>query len=366
MNIDDANSCKYSGTDPADPYFQAQFEYDQARRGMEKYDDHLFRIRQWNISLTAAALTAILGFVDANVEAAAANGDRASFSPSITLFVFTMISCTFWLLDGLNKSLQTIHIHNSRDIELFLRGVVKDYVGPTISLRFHRKQKRHYVATVKNLTDESVIYFYVLPIMVFWLAIILRFFPEQEQHLWQRFDASRAAAVGSLLMVSLILVKSWLWRNGPRRKGTLGVRWKFFLRAYAWRRRDAYEEMHMALNGAPACECHDIGEVCRCEHEFSEKQIAPFRADFYNPANQALIFIDRIKLARAPSYRWQREVFLKDRGYRPLYIRWERRRTIRPTTWFKPWRPIIDQAILEEFCMLPAPDTAPQKQGADL
>lgn len=387
----------------------AEFEYDQSRRGIEKYDDHLFRIRQWNIGLSAAALAAILGFVNADL-ASNGPGKTAAFSPSLALFVFTAITFAFWLLDALNKSLQTVHIHNNRDIERYLRGAVDTYVGPTISLRYHRKHKRHWVGTVKNLTDESVIWFYLFPIIIFWVAVILKFRPaanpfsdarvelswtgvctfftllgQSASLFWDTFSVNRTAALLGILGIGLLMFLSHRWKHGPRTSAYFP--WsKFFLRFKAARRRRAYvqtfERLHKlarctcahskpddegdkpcvcdpdkADDGfiATPCDCLDRGDVCECKQRYGPHFVSPFRADFYNPETRTLLFIDRQKLARSPMYLVGRQEYFAKQTPKmtAYYAKWHRPQWGKvwhwTTRWITPWRPkdIPDEELLE-------------------
>jgi|GEM_PF-4499353 len=158
------------GRDEDDPLRYVWREYEFTRNGIAAYDEHLFRIRSWYIALTAILVSAYFGV---NVQIV----DR--LDPNLALFAVLWLSCVFWLLDALNKSLQNVHIHNSLCLEAIIRNdppatvdsLATSFV-PTISLRFAKKEKRHLRPTVKNLTDESLWPFYILPMLIAGIVIV--------------------------------------------------------------------------------------------------------------------------------------------------------------------------------------------------
>jgi hypothetical protein len=322
---------------------QAVRQYEYCREGIEKYDEHLFRIRQWSIGLTAVMLAAVLGLAQSD--------GMKGFEPPLALFAFTAINFAFWLLDALNKSLQTVHIHNSRDTERFLRGTDPHFLGPTISLRFQRKEKRHWVGTVKNLTDETVILFHALPLAVFWSAILYKF----RKSLC--FDGigcggvpyERWPAIGLLLIVLFLLLMSWRWKHGRRIGNWVHPASKFFFRPRAAARYRMFctihKELHKDTNGdaMEPCRCSDIQRLCKCSREYPEKLLSPFRADFHNSKNNTLLFIDRCKIFRDPQYLNEREKCLKLLGYKTIHIEWDKK-------WPRLWRPVQENSKkIEEF-----------------
>ncbi len=136
----------------------ARFEYEQCRAGIANYDEYLFRIRTWNFTLS---ILIIAGTMGVNVNEA----DGFDYEQVLSTFLWS--SFMFWTLDAYNKSLQMVHIVNSRRIEKFLRSPnFEIYLGPSISLRFEEKQKNHVKNLVKNFTDQSVFIFYVIPIFI--------------------------------------------------------------------------------------------------------------------------------------------------------------------------------------------------------
>lgn len=132
-------------------------EHDACRTGIVNYDDHLHRIRSWNITLTTILVGGYLGI---NLQA------EPRITPGVAILAISLINCLFWLLDGLNKSLQMVHINNSRNIEAILRGEDIPYFGPMLGLAFEKKQERHLRPALKNLCDQSIWPFYVLPGLV--------------------------------------------------------------------------------------------------------------------------------------------------------------------------------------------------------
>jgi hypothetical protein len=143
---------------------QAWRELELSRQGIFTYDELLFRIRSWSIALTGILVGGYLGInVDSN----------KGISPGIAISAIILTISMFWILDGLNKSLQMVHIFNSRDIEDYLRGDELLYFGPNISLRFEKKMGRHIRPTIKNLLDESIWPFYLFPIIMTCTVIYL-------------------------------------------------------------------------------------------------------------------------------------------------------------------------------------------------
>lgn len=295
-----------------DPYDWAWREYELCQNSIEKYDDHLFRIRQWTIGLTAASLAAMLGLAQGG-----------EFRPSLALLAYTAVCMTFWLLDALNKSLQTVHIHNSRDIEQFLRGNLANYPGPSTTLRFQRKEKRHLVATVKNLTDETVMLFHMLPLCLFWAVVVAKY--------WNRLcfglhcsspGARRYSALALLGVLGFMLLESRWWRSGPRHTSWLLPGGKFFARKKAALRREAYKELFLEINGRDTCDCQDERKPCECNFDYQPLVQPPFRADFVNPKNGVLLFVDRYKVSRDVRYIWERQQYFSALGLQALSIFW--------------------------------------------
>jgi uncharacterized protein (DUF952 family) len=302
---------------------EAYREYEYCRQGIEKYDEHLFRIRQWSIGLTAVVLAAILGLSE--------TGTNYDFEPPLALLIFTSISFAFWMLDALNKSLQTVHIHNSRDIEKFLRGTRSSYIGPTISLRFQRKEKRHWTSTVKNLTDQTVMMFHLLPILIFWTGILFKF----RERLClgiedcQLAPLSRYTPLAPIVVILLLLYCSVIWRNGKRMPSWISMRSKYFLRPRAAARSKIYAQIFKALNGSPPCRCILQRRECTCgakAPKYAAKVFPPFRADFSD--KNTLLFIDRYKIYRDPNYIEERRNRLEDKGFRVLHIVWKREKLV--------------------------------------
>lgn len=299
---------------------EAYREYENCRQGIEKYDEHMFRIRQWSIGLTAVALAAVLGLSETT--------NPENFHPTLALFVFTCISFAFWMLDSLNKSLQTIHIHNSRDIEKFLRRTRDNYIGPTISLRFQRKEKRHWTSTVKNLTDQTVMMFYLLPILIFWAAIIFKFRDRWCLNIYECELAplSRYVPLAPIIAILGLLYCSWIWRNGKRMPSWTKLRSKYFLRPRAAARSEIYAQIFEALNGSKPCGCILQRRECSCGAgvpKYPAKIFPPFRADFEDKTTRTLLFIDRFKIYRDSVYIEERKTRLESEGFKVLHINWK-------------------------------------------
>lgn len=323
-----------------DLFEEAKLEYEQCRRGIEKYDDHLFRIRQWNISLSAVAIAAIVGFVQTEVSVAGSAAATSRFSPSLALFVYTLVALNFWLLDSLNKSLQAVHVHNCRDIEKYLRGTEGFYIGPTISLRFQRKHNRHYLGTIKNLTDTSIVYFYIMPIIVFWMAVCIKFWPIDNFYSINHINisSSRIAALSAMALIIVLILKSLAWKYLGRRRTLFGWRWRFILRPYAHHRRTVFEDIFEKLNDRKICDCDDKRKLCKCNFKYNIKTLRPFKADLYCEQNNTLIFIDRLKLFRSPFYIEERDRYLsevREERFNIINVKWERTGSV---IWGRRWR----------------------------
>ncbi|WP_156022420.1 hypothetical protein [Sphingobium indicum] len=145
-------------------------EYEICRTGIQSYDSFLFHIRSWSISLNAILLAGYFGFNSGN-----------KILPGTAVMILTLSASMFWLLDGLNKSLQMVHIYNSRDIEEAIRYRDNTIKIPTISLRYKNKNGRHVRPTLKNISDESVWPFYVLPIILSSTMIVIHSYVSCEE-----------------------------------------------------------------------------------------------------------------------------------------------------------------------------------------
>jgi hypothetical protein len=138
-------------------------DYDVSRQGIANYDEYLFTIRSWNIATTGILLGGYLGL---NI-----NTHENAIPPGIAILAQVSVGICFWLLDSFNKSLQMVHIFNSRSVEAFLGGVTHHYSGPITSRRFEVKERHHLRPTIKNLVEESVWPFYLVPMAFFAMVV---------------------------------------------------------------------------------------------------------------------------------------------------------------------------------------------------
>ena len=275
-------------------------EYEAARAGIEKYDEHLYRIRQWNIALTAASIAGILGLAQ-----------TGNFKPSAALFGYTAICFVFWSLDAMNKSLQTVHVHVSRDVERYLRGETDIYIGPAISMRFNRKSKRHLVEAVKNLTDNSLCFFYIMPLILFWILVL----SSGHGRLCFKFtcilSVNRLMPIVCLLLLAFVLYLSWLWKRGQPDGRPYCVRRRYFLRRYSaerWRWRELVKQnITRAARGSVA----------------DDVRICLFNIDFMNTKTGVVLLVDRYPLSKNLDYIQERQRCLERLGLLVLRIDWK-------------------------------------------
>lgn len=281
----------------------ALLEYDRCRTGIENYDDHLFRIRSWNIALCGLLLAAFFGI---NV------GSDKNVAPSTGILIYTSISFCFWMLDSFNKSLQMVHILNSRDLEAYLRGYSEKYIGPSISMRFQRKEKRHFVATVKNLLDKSVALFYIPPIVIFCVATLS---VTEWPRLCYSLDSScgtppvRKVALAMMATIAVLLFFSWCW-SGPKKPWL-----KYLFRPNA---RERFEKLRLFLEKYPML-------------ANTAQNVGPFHADA--SIGRDLIFFDRRRVALDEQYRRERKSLLGKAGYSAHSAIWDGKRP-----WYAPLR----------------------------
>jgi hypothetical protein len=269
-------------------------EYEASRSGIEKYDEHLYRIRQWSITLTAASIAAILGL-----------SQTGNFRPSVALFGYTVICAVFWFLDAMNKSLQMVHIHVSRDIEKYLRGTSKIYIGPAISLRFHRKTKKHFVETIKNLTEQSVCLFHILPLTVIWAVVIFNGWNKLCFGFQCHLPSDRILPIVTLIVLISFILLSFIWKYGKRSGNPYSLKSRYFLRFYSaarWRLRQRIAMPSYILKGM---------------------QILPFNVDFINPETGVMLFVDRYPLAENTEYIDERRLCLERFDLAALHIDWK-------------------------------------------
>ncbi|RYM09829.1 hypothetical protein [Sphingobium cupriresistens] len=278
-------------------------EYEAARAGIEKYDEHLYRIRQWNIALTAASIAAILGLAQ-----------TGNFRPSMALFGYTAICFVFWLLDAMNKSLQNVHIHVSRDIERYLRRETNIYIGPAISLRFNRKTKRHLIETIKNLTDQSVLLFYVMPLAVFWGVTIFSKWENLCFRIACDFPLYRLIPLVSLLFVLFTISLSRLWKNGKRHGNPIAPLSRYFLRSHAAAR--------CRLRASVAKRIDEAKKKDQSLFIQQDVRICPFNIDFLNLKTGRVLLIDRYPLSKNIEYIEERRRSLDRLNLQVLSFEW--------------------------------------------
>ena len=276
-------------------------EHDACRAGIVNYDDHLHRIRSWNITLTTILVGGYLG-IDVQGE--------TQITPGIAILAISLINCLFWLLDGLNKSLQMVHINNSRNIEAILRGEDIPYFGPMIGLAFAKKQERHLRPALKNLCDQSIWPFYVLPTIA---SLIIIGFQSGvgagcSPLTTCRFSEDAIYGLAGASFQILLLVISYLLEgrvahfapyDGAQRRRLLTVTKTELTEIKKRAENDEKEAFYKALR-------------------LDKAYVFPFSADF--SIDRFLIFIDSVKVADNEAYRRMRSRLLNAAGFSVLAL----------------------------------------------
>lgn len=132
-----------------------------ANEGIWRYDEHLFRIRSWWMTISALL---IIGFLSDVVPSPSGSLGIAKKSAQFGYFVVTVIGLGFWSLDAMNKSLQLVLIHMARDIEQAIFFDIPVW-APTKSRRYKMRDGRHLWNILKNMSEQSVAPFYLIPIL---------------------------------------------------------------------------------------------------------------------------------------------------------------------------------------------------------
>jgi hypothetical protein len=264
-------------------------EYKIVRDALAKYDDHLFRIRAWHIALVTLLVGAAIGLGQ--------DGKSAKpISASAILAAGTLASLGFWTLDCLNKSLQMVHIYNSRDIERFLRDEGSLYFGPTVSMKFQYKSGYHVVPIVKNYLEESVFPFYLVPLGFLWGTVILVHWPSDTCFYTGisscELSASRLVVHLALLMCCVLIFLSLAWRHE-------NPRLKYLWRKNAKARRDVIDKL--AASGK-YIESHGF-----C--------IGPFRPKFVGKDGSYAVFVDRKHVQCDAVFQSERRALLSRHGW---------------------------------------------------
>lgn len=287
----------------------ARYEYSLCQEGIKSYDEHLFKIRSWNIALSGVFVAGLLGL---------SKLDGAQFIASLLLFAYTFISFFFWVLDSLNKDLQSIYIECARDIERFLRGEKGGrYIGPSITLRFSRKGRGYFVSVVKTLAHYTVMPFYIGPIAAVWLVVCIS---KQAALSALMGDFERTArvqhwlAIFSLSFILLMLALSALWRKRSQlgRIGWINLHFFYLFRANDRRRRRALQRINDELQHQPSKEKVVIGP-------FSPEYLCNIEG------RDTLVFLDRLTIYQNEAYRASRRDILSVHGFGVREFHWSRR-----------------------------------------
>ena len=279
-----------SPPDTSDEKAAAWRELELCREGLYTYDEILFRIRSWSITLTALLIGGYLGF-----------NSKADIPPGIAISSICLFICMFWFFDGLNKSLQMVHIHNSRDIEDYLRGDSEIYWGPSISLRFEKKMRRHLRPAFKNLDDESIFHLYASSILIAVFLIFFGSYSKCKNNCEVSWDWW-IALIGVLIPLAMFTVSKIF--DGPRE----GKCTYAFFPQKKWK-NEFREEIISLLKGDS-----DLKSISDWRH------FGPYKADFHSDAgkNKFVVFIDGNQRSGDQNYilyKKKRSRALLDSGY---------------------------------------------------
>lgn len=302
-------------------------EYELVRNAIAEYDSHLFRIRSWNIAITALFLGGYLGLSSAGIVASNSQQLAAiKLEPGLAIFSLLLISSAFWFLDAFNKSLQTVHIYNANDLERYIRGEAKDYLGYTISVRFRKKNKHHFRPSLKNMTDESVAIFYLgtgaMGVVIISAASAIRggCQPFGSKFCGLTPDDFLLLPLAFLALFVILLSLAWKSRKHPK------LRYLFFREKYAqWQfskfleqslteKLKAYQNRYRIVSGVR------IG-YCFANIVIQDKQAKGLISrDNSEDSRNIAIFIDRSNKPRSPRYIHSRRKMVQSLGYRHVSV----------------------------------------------
>lgn len=320
----------------------ARYEYSLCQDGIKSYDEHLFKIRSWNIALSGVFVAGLLGITKAD----------GQFIPSLLLFAYTFTSFFFWVLDALNKDLQSIYIECSKDIEKYLRNEDGGlYIGPSISLRFSRKEQGYFVSVVKTLAHHTVLAFYIGPLAAVWLVVCISKQVELSEVL-ENFPSTAHVqhwlAISSVIFIVFMLGLSFVWRTRPKmdRLSWLNLHIFYVFRANDRRRRRALQRINEALGHEPSKEKMVIG---------------PFSPEYFCniSGKDTLVFIDRRSIAHNHMYVSSRREILTSHGFSVREIAWTRRNTMQSISYaFRPFDIVFgnrencpNRKLLDDLCI---------------
>lgn len=154
-------------------------EYKLCDAGISRYDEHLFKIRSWNVTFHSLLITAFFGLKGGSSGVEIASGE--------VLLVALLITSAFWTLDAINKALQTVLTHRQYSIGETIKRFLDDgfkvpidgsldklkTAYPKIASDFREFTETHrFRYTVfSELSSLSVFVFYLLPVGSLALAL---------------------------------------------------------------------------------------------------------------------------------------------------------------------------------------------------
>jgi hypothetical protein len=273
----------------------AKSEYAFCRSGISDYNDHLFKIRSWSIALTGLIIATAIG-----VDPSKSSSDPSSLIVNVTfgqiLSAHLLMTTCFWSFDTINKIKQEVYIYCARDIERFLREEpLVDYCGPSISMRFARKDKRLTVSLVTKLFHNSIAPFYIMQISaVFMISTFLKF--DIETAKMTVFNITPLKVFYPFLILALCFLY-------------------YLHHTWSSKRENMNLEAILRINQA-------IRDQSNGVYGGDKIVIGPFSPEYHSSDGKNLVFVDRIYIWRNRNYVKMRSKILNNMGYNSLSLNW--------------------------------------------
>lgn len=328
---------------------QAAAELEHCQSAIGSYDEILFKIRSWNIAFSALLIAAIFGVNSQDM--------LKHSTASLLLATHMMVTACFWFMDGLNKSIQAKYIEVCQHIEGFLRGDRRiKYLGPSLTLRFSRRERRHMVSIVKNISEDSIWPFYWFPIGVFWISIFWAILSNQRDLCFSLeppcelpgFGPISAGACLLLLAGLFLLSKAWNVDLASRSVGfptddpKLAEQAKpaqefafersqhFFRAKYYFRytlliRSKLISKINDRLFDIPRSGSPNPDHLIDKTHRGEKYHLGPFSPEYFNEDRNTVVFIDRYRVCINKSYINRRNDVLTKRKYTVVRTEWRER-----------------------------------------
>lgn len=181
-------------------------EYELCRNGIKDYDDFLFRVRTWSITVNALFLGAVLTLKP---------DETSPLKYGVAAMLIAGVALCFWIQDAANKSLQLVYIRSSRKLERAIDKGEADHLAmhPSISHRFIARNNNLNSRVLRRMWETSVLIYHVPIIILSYIVILFSSYASARENtqISVAVQTDHTAILLGLLPLILILLSLFIY-----------------------------------------------------------------------------------------------------------------------------------------------------------